>query len=125
MWNFGQPHETRGRKQVFHPHLQDGIPDIKKISKFFELRTNSDGSTLLSKFEDPVWIPDVTVGEHWFYKFKAYDGSKLPSKSNGPWAWQTRGEPDWMEMCHGVEVEGLYSILADFHEPRGGLREFE
>ena len=27
-----------------------------------------------------------------------------------------------MKMCHGVEFEALYSILADFHEPRGGLR---
>ena len=100
MWNFGQPHETQGKNQVFRPHLHDGTPDIRK-------GTNSDGSTLLSKFEDPVRIPDVTVGEHWFYKFKAYDSSKLPGKSNGPWAWQMRGEPDWMEMCHGLKIEGL------------------
>ena len=64
---------------MFHPHLQDGIPDINKISKFLELRTNSDGTSLLSKFEDPVLISDLTVGEHWFYKVKAYDESRLPS----------------------------------------------
>ena len=123
MWNFGQPYETRGKKQMFHPHLQEGVPDINKISKFLELRTNSDGTSLLSKFEDPVLISDLTVGEHWFYKVKAYDESRLPSQSHGPWAWELKDEkPDWMEACHGLKFEGLYSILADFQKPRGGLR---
>ncbi len=81
MWNFGQPHEMRGKSQIFRPHMHDGTPDINKVSKFFQLRTNPDDSTLLSKFEDPVQFADVPVGEHWFYKVKDFDEDNMPTKS--------------------------------------------
>lgn len=117
-WNYSQPNETKGKKHVYHPPKQTGVPNPARFDEFLEKRINSAGGTLLSQFEPRVEHDDGW----WCYESESFDAARLPKKSGGPLAHENYGKPSFVTHFHGCKIEGLYSILECWDVPGKGLR---
>lgn len=119
-WNFVQPIQRVGiKRQEFTPQLTHGVPDIRDLVHFLNLRMTYDGETCMSHFREPQY----KGGGHWVFEFKNFSEANLPKGSVGPLAGYTYGRPDFCPLYHGIKIEGLYSFLADLGKPDGGLKE--
>ena len=120
MLNYLQPRTqkvAKGREQEFPPLVTNGEPNPAMVEKFLELRINAKGKTLRDQFKPEINLHPGGVME---FMAKDFDESKLPTRSYGP-HWYG-GPPEWKDYYHGLKMEALYSIVADWTDPKGGLK---
>ena len=115
--NYVQPRVIKSKTSWKPPDLT-GKPSIEDVKEFLRIRLGADGEPLLNLLKEPVYHADC---DRWEFRFAGYDENLLPERSEGPFAWENRGRPDFQTRWHGTKIECLYSVMADISAPSGGL----
>jgi hypothetical protein len=117
-WNYLPTNQTKGGKKEKKPPITTGQPDPDMFEEFLRSRTTEENETLRDLFSTRE-----SGSDGWErYKFRKFDGEKLPDRSDGPHAYGNWGKSEWITYHHGIKMEALYAILAGIEKPSGGLK---